>query len=325
MCMGIRVAVAGATGYAGGELLRLLASHPQVEVVAATGHTTAGSTLAGIHPHLRSLSAVPVTATSAATLAGADLVFLALPHGESAAVAASLDGATKIVDLAADHRASWVYGVPELPGRRSEIVSSHRVAAAGCYATSVIIGLAPLIAAGLADPEDVVVTAASGTSGAGRSPQPHLLGSEVMGSMTAYRVGAHQHVPEIKRATGALSVSMIPMLAPMPRGILASITARPVAGAAVDVTVAYRVLAEAYAGETFTHVLPIGEQPRTASTLGTNTCLLQVAVDADSGRLIVTSAIDNLGKGAAGQALQCANLMLGLPEEMGLSVDGVAP
>jgi N-acetyl-gamma-glutamyl-phosphate reductase len=320
--MGIRAAVAGATGYAGGELLRLLTSHPEIDVVAVTGHSTAGSTLSSVHPHLRSAAEMQVAATSASALAAADLVFLALPHGESAAVAASL-GDTKIVDLAADHRADWVYGMPELPDRKSELAASSRVAAAGCYATAVSLALAPLIAAGVAEPDDVVVVAASGTSGAGRSPKPHLLGSEIMGSMSAYRVGAHQHVPEIKRATGATSLSMTPMLAPMPRGILATVTAKPRGD--VDAAGVRHVLEQAYGQEPFVHVLPPDEQPRTASTLGANTCLLQASVDVDSGRIIVVSALDNLGKGAAGQALQCANLMLGLPETMGLPIDGLAP
>jgi N-acetyl-gamma-glutamyl-phosphate reductase len=320
--MGIRAAVAGATGYAGGELLRLLTSHPEIDVVAVTGHSTAGSTLSSVHPHLRSAAEMQVAATSASALAAADLVFLALPHGESAAVAASL-GDTKIVDLAADHRADWVYGMPELPDRKSEVAASSRVAAAGCYATAVSLALAPLIAAGVAEPDDVVVVAASGTSGAGRSPKPHLLGSEIMGSMSAYRVGAHQHVPEIKRATGATSLSMTPMLAPMPRGILATVTAKPRGD--VDAAGVRHVLEQAYGQEPFVHVLPPDEQPRTASTLGANTCLLQASVDVDSGRIIVVSALDNLGKGAAGQAVQCANLMSGLPETAGLSVFGVAP
>ncbi len=318
--MGIRIAVAGATGYAGGELLRLLANNPHVEVVAATGHSTAGGSLAAVHPHLRSWADLPVGATDADALAAADLVFLALPHGESAALAAALPDSVKVVDLAADHRVQWIYGIPELPGRRADVAAANRVAAAGCYATAVTLGLAPLIAAGLVEPADAVVVAASGTSGAGRKPLPHLLATEVMGSMSVYKVGAHQHVPEIKRATGAASLSMTPMLAPMPRGIVATITARP-AGAG-DATECLRA---AYADEPFVNVLPAGVWPTTGATLGTNACLLQATVDADSGRVIVVSALDNLGKGAAGQALQCANLMLGLPESAGLTADGVSP
>jgi N-acetyl-gamma-glutamyl-phosphate reductase len=317
--MGIRVAVAGATGYAGGELLRLLAGHAEFEVCAVTGHSQAGTALSSVHRHLVSLD-LSVRPTEPAAVAGADLVFLALPHGESAAFAAALPPAVKVVDLAADHRGTWPYGLPELPGQRAAIAAASRVANTGCYAVATILALAPLVAAGLADPDDVVVVAASGTSGAGRTAKAHLLGSEVMGDLAPYKVGEHQHVPEIKRATGVRTLSFTPVLAPMPRGILATVTARPLrSGAPAE------VLAEAYAGEPFVHVLPAGTWPHTAATLGANTCHLQATVDSDSGRIIVASAIDNLGKGAAGQAVQCANLMLGLPETLGLPVNGVAP
>jgi N-acetyl-gamma-glutamyl-phosphate reductase len=333
--MGVRVAVAGATGYAGGELLRLLSAHPDLEIAVVTGHSTVGEKVGAVHPHLRSLADLPITATDPATLATADLVFLALPHGESAAIAAALPASVKVVDLGADHRlhdgaawaryyggahaGAWTYGLPELPGARAEIGAAHRVAAPGCYATAVTLALAPLIAAGIADPADVVVVAASGTSGAGRGAKAHLLGSEVMGDVSTYKTGAHQHVPEIKQATGANTLSMTPLLAPMPRGILATVTARPLG------TDPAAVLAAAYDQQPFVSVLPAGQWPHTGATLGSNTCHLQATVDIDSGRLIVVSALDNLGKGAAGQAVQCANLMLGLPETAGLQTDGVAP
>jgi N-acetyl-gamma-glutamyl-phosphate reductase len=333
--MGVRVAVAGATGYAGGELLRLLAGHPDIDVTAVTGHSSVGALLGSVHPHLRSLAHLPVSATDPAALGGADLVFLALPHGQSASLAAALAATVKIVDLGADHRlhdasawtryyggthaGAWTYGLPELPGARAAIANADRVAAPGCYATAITLALAPLIAADIADPADVVVVAASGTSGAGKAAKAHLNGSEVMGELSAYKVGAHQHVPEIKQATGATSLSMTPLMAPMPRGILATITAT---WTGQD---PYHALVAAYDDEPFVHVLPDGTWPRTSSTLGSNSCHLQVGLDIDSGRLIVLSAIDNLGKGAAGQALQCANLMLGLPETAGLATDGVAP
>ncbi len=335
--MGVRVAVAGATGYAGGELLRLLAAHPDLDVTAVTGQSSAGATLGTVHPHLRSLHHLPVLPTEPAVLADADLVFLALPHGASGPLAAALPGAVSIVDLGADHRlaspsawaayyptphaGTWTYGLPELPGHRDAVAAARRVAAPGCYATAVTLALAPLFAAGVADPDDVVVVAASGTSGAGRGAQPHLLGAEVMGDVSAYKVGAHQHVPEIKQATGARTLSMTPLLAPMPRGILATVTAKPTG----DPARAAEVLAAAYADEPFVHLLPAGATPRTAATLGGNACHLSVATDRDSGRIVVVSVLDNLGKGAAGQAVQCANLMLGLPETAGLTADGVAP
>ncbi|GAA0499302.1 N-acetyl-gamma-glutamyl-phosphate reductase [Paractinoplanes deccanensis] len=333
--MGIQVAVAGASGYAGGELLRLLAGHPEFDLVAATAHSQAGTHVAAVHPQLAGLD-LTLGATDAAGLSDADLVFLALPHGQSAALAAQLPESVKIVDLGADfrlqdaslweryyggtHAGTWTYGLPELPGQREQIKAAGRVANTGCYAATITLALAPLIAAGLADPADVVVVAASGTSGAGRSAKVNLLGSEVMGDLSPYKVGAHQHVPEIKQATGATSLSMTPVLAPMPRGILATVTARPLKNQDPR-----KVLQMAYADEPFVHVLPEGQWPHTAATAGSNSCHLQATVDVDSGRIVVVSALDNLGKGAAGQAVQCANLMFGLPETAGLSVYGVAP
>jgi N-acetyl-gamma-glutamyl-phosphate reductase len=332
--MGIRVAVAGASGYAGGELLRLIAGHPEFDLVAATAHTQAGVPLAAVHPQLTGLE-VTLGATDAAALSDADLVFLALPHGQSAALAAQLPAGVKVVDLGADfrlrdaaawaryyggaHAGTWTYGLPELPGQRDLIAASDRVANTGCYAATITLALAPLIAAGVAEPGDVVVVASSGTSGAGRSAKVSLLASEVLGDLTPYKVGAHQHVPEIKQATGATSLSMTPVLAPMPRGILATVTMRKAGG---DPRAALR---DAYRDEPFVHVLPDGTWPHTAATAGSNSCHLQVTEDADSGRIIVVSALDNLGKGAAGQAVQCANIMLGLPETAGLSVYGVTP
>ncbi|GIJ27092.1 N-acetyl-gamma-glutamyl-phosphate reductase [Micromonospora qiuiae] len=333
--MGIRIAVAGASGYAGGELLRLLAGHPEFDLVAATAHSQAGQRVDAVHPHLTGLD-LTLAETTPDVLADADLVFLALPHGESAAIAAQLPAGARVVDLGADHRladsaawasyyggphaGTWTYGLPELPGQRERIAAATRVANTGCYAAATILALAPLIAAGVAQPADVVVVAASGTSGAGRAAKAHLLGSEVMGDLSPYKVGAHQHVPEIKQATGATGLSFTPVLAPMPRGILATVTALPAAEEDPR-----SVLAQAYADSPFVHVLPEGRWPHTAATLGANSCHLQAGVDIDSGRLIVVAALDNLGKGAAGQAVQNANLMFGLPETTGLSVWGTAP
>ena len=273
-------------------------------------------------------------------IADADLVFLALPHGASGAFAPQLPPGVKIVDLGADHRltdaaayeryyggahaGAWTYGLPELPGQRTRIADSARVANTGCYAVAIALALAPLIAAGLVEPDDVVVGRASGTSGAGRAAKAHLLGSEVMGDLSPYKVGAHQHVPEIKQATGATTLSFTPVLAPMPRGILATVAARPARSRHRGR--GPRVLVAAYGDEPFVHVLPPGaaaahggdRRLESRPSAGGN-------VDSTSGRVIVISAIDNLGKGAAGQAVQNANLMLGLPETAGLAVDGVAP
>ena len=334
--MGLTAAVAGASGYAGGELLRLLLGHPHLEVGALCAGSTAGQPVTDLHPHLPQLAGRTFTATTAEALADADVVFLALPHGASSGLVAQLHPDQGVIDLGADfrlrnpaawtrwydgeHAGTWTYGLPELPGAREAIAASRRVANTGCFAAATVLALAPLIAAGLADPADVVVVAASGTSGAGRSAQSHLLGTETMGDLSPYKVGRHQHVPEIKQATGATSLSFTPVLAPMPRGILATVTARPLRDGDLRA-----VLAEAYAGEAFVHVLPEGRWPHTAATLGSASCHLQATIDTDSGRLVVVSALDNLGKGAAAQAVQNANLVLGLPEQAGLSASGVAP
>jgi len=332
--MGTRVAVAGASGYAGGELLRLLAGHPHLEVVAATAHENAGERVGDVHPGVRSLADLTLGSTSPDALAEAELVFLALPHGLSGVFARTLPESVKVVDLGADHRltdaaayrkyyggthpGAWTYGLPELPGQRARIAASTRVASTGCYAVATILALAPLVAAGLVERDDVVVVAVSGTSGAGRTAKLNLLASEVMGDVTPYKVGAHQHVPEILQATGATSLALTPLLAPMPRGILATVTARPAGNGD-----ARAALVEAYADEPFVHVLPDGQQPHTAATCGSNSAHLQLTTDTSSGRVIVTSAIDNLGKGAAGQAVQNANLALGLDETAGLRLQGV--
>lgn len=337
--MGYRVAVVGASGYAGGELLRLLAGHPDLDVVALTAHGQAGRAVGEVAPNLRSLAQLRFAETSAAAVADADLVFLALPHGAAAPLVAQFPAGQRVVDLGAefrltdadaharyyggDHAPAWTYGLPELPGQRAAIAGARRVANTGCHAVAAILALAPLIAAGAIESDDVVVVSASGTSGAGRTLAPHLLGSEVMGDLSGYKVGAHRHTPEIKQASGATGVTMIPVLAPMPRGILATVTARPArAVTAADVR---SVLTAAYDGEAFVHMLPDGQQPHTAATSGSNCAHLQAVLDADTGRVIVTAAIDNLGKGAAGQAVQNANLMLGLPETAGLAIDGIAP
>jgi N-acetyl-gamma-glutamyl-phosphate reductase len=337
--MGVRVAVAGASGYAGGELLRLLAGHPDLELAAVTAGHNAGRPVAEVHAHLPALAHVRFSETTPEALADADLVFLALPSGQSATLAAALPLRLKAVDLGPDHRltdaqaharyyrerfaGTWTYGLPELPGQREQIRTSARVANTGCHAVAAILGLAPLIAAGLIDPTDVVLTSVTGTSGAGRALRPDLLASQVMGNASAYQAGAHRHVPEIKQAAKIDGLTMTPVLAPLPRGILSCASARPICAASAE---DYRgVLAAAYDGEPFVHLLPSGRQPETAATLGSNSAHLQATVDQDTGRVIVTCALDNLGKGAAGQAVQNANLMLGLPETAGLTANGVAP
>ena len=338
----LRIAVAGASGYAGGELLRLLLAHPDVEIGALTAGGNAGSRLGEHQPHLLPLADRMLVETDPDTLAAHDVVFLALPHGHSAALASQLGEDTLVIDCGADHRLSdqaawdrwyggehaghWPYGLPELPGQRAKLVGTKRVAVPGCYPTVASLALAPALAAGLVDP-DVVVTAVSGTSGAGKAAKPHLIGSEVMGAVSAYGVaGVHRHTPELiqnlsSAAGRPVTVSFTPLLAPMPRGILASCTARTSA----NVAELRDVYDKAYGDEAFVHVLPEGSWPSTAITLGANTVVLQVGVDVDAARMVVVAAIDNLTKGTAGGAVQCMNLAVGLPETAGLPLTGVAP
>ncbi|MFJ1865085.1 N-acetyl-gamma-glutamyl-phosphate reductase [Streptomyces sp. NPDC088097] len=346
--MTTRVAVAGASGYAGGELLRLLTSHPGVEIGAVTGHTSAGRRLGSVQPQLPELADRILLDTSADALRGHDVVFLALPHGQSAALAQEFETDTLVVDCGADfrlrdpaaweryygsaHAGTWPYGLPELPGARTALKGATRIAVPGCYPTAVTLALFPAFAAGLVEPEAVVV-AASGTSGAGRSPKPHLLGAEVMGSMSPYGVGGgHRHTPELvqnlSRAAGEhVTVSFTPTLAPMPRGILATCSARLRPGASLTAAEreARAVYEAAYADEPFVRLLPPGRWPATAAVLGSNTAQVQIAVDPDARRLVCVSAIDNLTKGTAGGAVQSMNIALGLPERSGLPTNGLTP
>lgn len=346
----LKVAVAGASGYAGGELLRLVLGHPDLQVGALTAGSSAGSLLGSHHPHLRPLADRALEPTTAGVLADHDVVVLALPHGASAALVADLPKEVLLIDCGADfrlsdadawttfygspHAGTWPYGLPELPladgGRqRSALVGARRVAVPGCYPTAISLALAPGFTEGLLEPDDVVVVAASGTSGAGRAAEPAMLGAEVMGSMSPYGVGGtHRHTPEVEQnlraASGTpVSVSFTPTLAPMPRGILATCTARAVPG-----TTAEQVRAawyDAYADEPFVELLPEGAWPRTADTYGANTVHLQVVLDERAGRVIAVAAVDNLTKGTAGAAVQCLNLAAGLPETLGLPTVGIAP
>ncbi|WP_018657973.1 N-acetyl-gamma-glutamyl-phosphate reductase [Actinomadura flavalba] len=342
--MGIRAAVAGASGYAGGEVLRLLAAHPEFEIGTLTAGSNAGSELGAHQPHLRSLAGRVLAPTTPDTLAGHDVVFLALPHGQSGPLAADLGDDALVVDCGADfrltdaaawehfygspHAGTWPYGLPELPGQRDALRQARRIAVPGCYPTTVTLALFPAFAAGIAEP-DVVVVAASGTSGAGRAAKPHLLGSETMGSMSAYGVGGvHRHTPEmIQNLSGVagepVTVSFTPTLAPMSRGILATCNVRARPGlTAAALRDAYTA---AYAAEPFVELLPDGQWPATAMTLGSNSVLVQAALDERAGRIVVVAALDNLTKGTGGGAVQSANLALGLPEETGLTTIGVSP
>jgi N-acetyl-gamma-glutamyl-phosphate reductase len=339
----VRVAVAGASGYAGGELLRLLLQHPEVEIGALTAGANAGELLGMLQPHLLPLASRVLEATTPEVLSGHDVVFLALPHGQSAALAELLDPEAVIVDCGADfrladaavweqfyggvHAGAWPYGLPELGDNRAALIGAKRVAVPGCYPTVSSLALAPAVAAGIVDASDVVVVAASGTSGAGKSAKTHLLGSEVMGSVSAYGVGGvHRHTPEIVQNLSALTeqrvaVSFTPLLVPMSRGILATCSA-PTTVSTADARAVYEA---AWKDEPFIHLLPEGQWPQTQSVLGSNAVQMQVTVDSAAGRLVCVAAVDNLAKGTAGAAVQCMNLAVGFPETMGLSTVGVAP
>lgn len=341
----VSVAVAGCTGYAGGELLRILLNHPEVDLGSLTAGGNAGRRLGELQPHLTPLADRVVAETSVETLSGHDVVFLALPHGASGEYGAALGEDTLVIDCGADFRLAdaeawqqfygtgwagqWPYGLPELPGQRAILASTRRVAVPGCYPTAATLALAPAVAAGLVDCSDVVVVAASGPSGAGRSLKPHLLGAELMGSASAYGVGGlHRHTPEIVQNLGVLGapdarVSFTPVLVPMSRGILATCTAPVLPD--VDLSALREAYQAAYADEPFVHLLPDGQWPQTQHVLGSNVVHLQYALDTAAGRLVAVIAEDNLTKGTAGGAVQCMNLALGLPEVTGLPTIGVAP
>jgi N-acetyl-gamma-glutamyl-phosphate reductase len=345
------VAVSGASGYAGGEILRLLAAHPDIEVRTVTAHSNAGQPLIDHQPHLRSYAGMTLQDTTPEVLAGHDIVFLALPHGQSAAYTDALGDTPLVIDAGADHRLvsaddwarfyggahpePWTYGVPELPvagGRqRDRLVGASRIAAPGCNASTVSLSLAPGVAAGVVQATDVVSVLAVGPSGAGKSLKPNLLASEILGSANPYAVGGtHRHIPEIRQAlvaagadAASLRVSFTPVLVPMARGILAT-TSAPIADGVSDAQIR-AAWEELYADEPFVHVLPAGLFPRTADVVGANTALLGVAIDRDAGRVVVVAAVDNLVKGTAGAAIQSMNIALGLPEHRALPVNGVAP
>ena len=338
-------AVAGASGYAGGEILRLLLGHPNFTVGAVTAAKSVGAPLGEHHPNLVPLADRVLEPTTPDSLGGHDVVFLALPHGQSGALTSWFPADVLIVDCGADfrltdaeawtqfyggdHAGTWPYGMPELPGARDALRNTRRIAVPGCYPTASTLALLPAAQANLVEPTDVVIVAASGTSGAGKGAKPHLLGSEVMGSMTPYGVGGvHRHIPEIEQNLSAASgqgytVSFTPTLAPMPRGILATCTAR--FAQETSESQLREAYTKVYADEPFVTFLPEGQWPTTAAVLGSNSVHVQIAVDARVNRLIAIAAVDNLTKGTAGAAIQCANIALGLPEQTGLTTVGIAP
>lgn len=334
----IRTAILGASGYVGGELLRLLSAHPELVAARMFGDSKAGQALGSVHPHLA--AAYPdgkIEKFSEGALDGIDLVFAALPHGHSQRLAGTiLDKAIPFVDLGADFRledattyerwyghaheapallANFVYGIPEL--YREEIRNAKAVAAAGCYATAAILALKPLVEAGLVKPESLIVDAASGVSGAGREAKEATGFGTVDGSFSAYGLLSHRHTAEMEMVIGG-TILFTPHLVPMTRGILASCY-----GEAIGPSDPLDVLRKAYAGEPFVHVTD--QPPATKWVSGSNGVQLTARYDQRTGRVLALSAIDNLGKGAAGQMIQCANLMLGRDEAAGLTTIGVYP
>jgi N-acetyl-gamma-glutamyl-phosphate reductase len=347
--MMISVAVSGASGYVGGEVLRVFSAHPDVEFGALTAHSSAGDLLGTHQPHLRPLADRTIVPTNIETLAGHDVVVLALPHGTSGEIAAQLPPETLVIDCGADHRlessdawaeyyggvhsGTWPYGMPELitpTGRQRDVLAgTKRIAVPGCNVTAVTLGIQPGIAAGVIDPTDLVAVLAVGYSGAGKKLATNLLASEGLGAASPYAVGGtHRHIPEIVQNLGHagaddVRISFTPVLVPMARGILATITAPLAAG--IEAEAVRGAWEAAYVNEPFVHLLPEGQWPTTAATLGANTVLIQVTFDKKAGKVVVVAAMDNLVKGTAGAALQSMNLALGLPETTGLSTIGVAP
>ena len=330
----------GASGYAGGELLRLLSNHPKFKLSYIAAGSNAGEPITNLHPQLTNFTGRNFEETEIAKINNSDLVFIALPHGESAKLISQIDPKVKVVDLGADfrlidskkwekyyggkHAGSWVYALPELVDHKL-ISSANKVANPGCYATAIALSIAPALS--LINAEDIVVVAASGTTGAGRSAKVNLLGSEVMNNLTSYKFGGiHQHTPEIEQILSSISresvkISFTPVLAPMPRGILATVTAQLTQqSSAEQIREIYQAF---YSGSKFVKVLPVGSMPMTSAVLGTNNAQIQIAVDEHVNRLLISAVIDNLGKGAAGQAIQNANLMCDLAEDAGLEILGV--
>ena len=329
--------VIGASGYAGGELLRLIDSHPKLTFKSAIAHSKANTAIALEHPFLIGKYDQNFEEFNAQNIQTTDLVFIALPHGESAGLVSQLKPGTKIVDLGADFRlkdsdqwskyytgdyaGSWTYGLPEIEGNKEKISNSDQVANPGCYATAIALAFAPLIKHDVIDLNYLTVVAASGTTGAGKKPQQSILASEVMGSLSNYKLnGSHQHIPEIEQTLSQINnknvvLSFNPILAPMPRGILANCISKVKIGISKNEIV--DIFNRYYKGQPFVQVNQDANL-QTSAVLNTNNCLLQISVDENTNQITVVSVIDNLIKGASGQAIQNANLMCGWDQTMGL-------
>lgn len=337
------VAILGASGYTGAELVRLIATHPGMRIAALAADRKAGQTMGAVFPHLRHLDLPTLTTIDAIDFGAIDLCFCALPHATSQAVIAALPRSLKVVDLSADFRlrdpavyekwygnphaaldlqAEAVYGLTEF--YRDEIRAARLVAGTGCNAATGMYALLPLLKAGVVDPDDIIIDLATGVSGAGRAPKEGTLHAEVAEGYHAYNVARHRHLAEFdqefsKAAGRTVEVTFVPHLLPQNRGILATIYVRG------DAEAIHGCLAETYAAEPFVVVLPFGESPATRHVRGSNFVHLGVVPDRRPGRVMAFSTLDNLAKGSSGQAIQNANLMLGLPETMGLTAAPLFP
>jgi N-acetyl-gamma-glutamyl-phosphate reductase len=348
--VGLSVAIAGASGYVGGELMRLVADHPELELKTVTANSNVGERVDSLHPGNRTHAEMVFVETTAENLRGHDVVFLAMPHAKSAEVAAWLAETQLLIDCGADfrlqdakawkkfygteHAGTWSYGLPELTlaeggKQRGRLRNVNRIAVPGCNVTAITLALAPALTAGLIETSDIVSVLSVGTSGAGRSLATNLLASEVLGSANAYGVGGvHRHTPEIEQnlalaAGSEVKVSFTPVLVPMSRGILAVNTAR--ASSKASLAALREIYLDAYCDESFVHVLPEGHYPTTGSVIGSNNASIGLALDENSGRVVIVSAIDNLVKGTAGGAIQSLNLALGYAESLGLAQNGLTP
>ncbi len=348
--MTFKVAVAGASGYVGGELLRLIAQHPDLEVATVTAGENAGQPLSSFQPHLAGYSNLVLKETSVESLAGHDVVFLALPHGKSAEIASKLPQDTLVVDCGADYRlqsasewekyyggshaGTWPYGMPELTlaqgGKlRGQLRSTKRIAVPGCNVSAVTLAIAPALTAGIISPVDLVATLSVGTSGAGRSSKTELSASEMAGNARAYSVaGSHRHIPEILQnvalASGEIgTISFTPVLVPISRGIIAIVNAVPTKNFSLEALT--EIYQDAYGDEQFVRFMPSDKLPEVKSVLGSNAAQVWAGFDERANRVVFVCVLDNLVKGTAGAAIQSMNLALGLTEPAGLSADGVAP
>lgn len=336
----VKIAILGASGYTGAELVRLLARHPRAEIVALTADRRAGQPMSSVFPHLGALALPDMVAIDQVDFSAVDLVFCALPHGTTQEVIAGLPESVKVVDLSADFRlrdpeayATWyghphhavelqksvVYGLTE--ANRAAVKAARVVANPGCYPTCTMLPLIPLLKAGLIEAEGIVIDAKSGVTGAGRAPKETSLFAEVAEGLHPYGVASHRHAPEIEQELGVaagrdMTVTFTPHLMPMSRGMLGSIYAKLAPGAAVAAV--RKALVDAYESEPFVQVLPEGVAPQTRHVRGSNFCVMNVFADRAPGRIMLFSVIDNLVKGASGQAIQNMNVMLGFEETLGL-------